>query len=102
MLYRKYFQRKLYLAAQVDDVALVKSAQKWLEGNHYQLTYADFENLHQTLGVDLATEIIYLYLAEHQQAAFVSLLDSVPIQNFSNNKKIKFLIVPGMFYHERP
>lgn len=100
MLYRKYFQRRLYLNAHKDDVELTRAAKKWLDEN--QLTYDSYIALHEQIDIDLATHILYVYLTEYKQPSFFNLLNQLPVSHFNNHQKIKFLIIPGMFYQERP
>jgi len=102
MLLRKYFRRRLYLNSHINDVTLTKNANEWLYKNNYQLNYAGFSTLHEEVGLDLATHILYQYLTEHKQDQFFNLINQIPIAPFQNGKKIIFLIIPGMFYKERP
>jgi hypothetical protein len=102
MLLRKYFRRRLYLNSHINDVTLVKNANEWLHKNNYQLNYAGFSNLHKEIGLDLATQILYQYFTEYKQNQFFNLINQIPIVPFQNEKKIIFLIIPGMFYKERP
>lgn len=103
MKLKKLLYRKLFLEAQIDEVHLDEKAREYSnQFSHFTLTVDQFNAIQNTLGFDLATRILYLYITENQQRRFIETVNKIPIAQVNNQKKIKIIIIPGMHYQEHP
>ncbi len=84
----------------IDEVALHQAAKLALTESKSSIE----ETLKALTGknTDLATCILYHHLQQSRHGDFIRALDAMPQQASPESKKIKVLILPGMFYSEYP
>lgn len=102
MKFRKLFYKPLFLHPLVDEISLDQNARNWLARQSPPLNDTIFAGLHHELDLDLATRILYQYFIENKHRNFFELINKIPVTLFSNEKRIKLIIIPGMYYREHP
>lgn len=82
-----------------DDIAVKEVAEKFSDRVGTPEAVAEITREH---GVEIATAALYHYFRNHRDKAFNADIESLPASRFTATRKIKLLIVPGLFYEEHP
>lgn len=99
-------RRKLFAQAIGDEVLLRHQAQVLIADQNTPLDGTELEKISRKHGLDMAACCYYQSLLNSEHGRFKAKIDQISyVNNFTHNhtsKNIKILLVPGMFYKEKP